>query len=462
MTIRRGSAKRSHLAQGVIFGSALFGAAAVIVGAMPTNSASAQTTEELLKRVEMLEAERVHGGVGGVKFTLSGRVNKMIVYSNEGDTNATGDSRVIHVIDNSNAGSSRFRFLADGKVNDMVSTHGKIEMDLRPNRGNVNQTDDPDDPSVNLLRVRNAFISVKHAKIGKVSLGRISVASIGIASTGDHGTSAGFATTSPMFAEGVTMRRENDGVNKMTVGSVVNGLSLGAFAPGIRYDTPSFGGASAGFSFVDETYQVGISYGGSLGSFEVQVKGGYNFRGDNEEKGNKTDKIAGGLSILHTSGMNFSVGGASDRNPRDGVEKKVTTGQNLKESEYADQFGWRLGLGFKKNLTGAGNSNFSVHYHRSENKPHITDITTMVSAAIQQNWDKSGTNLYVVGSYLTHENNQSNAAKAGKFAEIGDFGIEKTAAAAAVEEEKVVINGVNSLVQYKPVFQVGIGVLQRF
>ena len=126
--------------------SVLLGGVAAIGLAALAPAAQAQSLEELRRqvqvlsqRIEQLEAQqRVGGGAAGggagvvesgedtIRLSLSGQVNRGILYGDNGS-----DSEVFH--DDNDNSSTRIRFIGEGDLNDDITVGTQIEVQMESN-----------------------------------------------------------------------------------------------------------------------------------------------------------------------------------------------------------------------------------------------------------------------------------------------------------------------------------------
>ena len=299
--------------------------------------------DDLLKRIERLEkiigpgekGNAVRNGNDKVRLTLSGQVNRLAVGF------ADGEDFEVRNQDNTTS-STRFRLLGAAKLDDNWSAGTNIEIEVTNNNSLSTLQDQVANPNPEgdlATDVRRAALFVKHKALGQLLIGQFQTASDFSFHNDLSGTFISGYSEVHLIGGG-TVFRLDDGDNNLTtlnISDVTAGVGFdgGSRDDVIRYDTASFGGFKGKASFTSgDEYAFDLGYRSKdLAGFQVAANIAYtNF-------GNSTrDLVSGSASAVHkATGLNATFSYGDD---------------NLDNTAYYGKLGW------KKNLTGLGSSNF--------------------------------------------------------------------------------------------------------
>jgi len=315
------------------------------------------TTEEIIeKAVPPDEKPRVaRSGNDKVKLTVSGQVNRALLFTNDGETND------LFNVDNDNS-STRVRFVGLAKPGGDLTIGSNFEVEFQSNASNdVNQNDKRQASSNNFKR-RKLELYFDHTQFGRLWLGHGDTASNGIAEVDLSGTSLiGYSSIADM-AGGMLFRIDGDvpvfdgngnlvsvkdtPLSTIEIGDNFSNLDGLSRDDRIRYDTPSFAGFKASGSWVtDGRWDVALRYGGEFGGFKAAAGIAY----FDKQEDNLSGIVAGSFSVLHQSGFNLTF--ASGREDRDSDDPNY----------------WYLKLGYKTdNIIPWGETAFGIDYTQSK------------------------------------------------------------------------------------------------
>jgi hypothetical protein len=342
---------------------ALVAAAATVVGGVSAQAADlgGNCCADLEERVAELEATTARKGNRKMSLTVSGQVNKQIVWHDSDATNARR-SDAFSVQDNDSASQSRFRFVGSAKIDADRTAGYVLEIGISENAGvEFSRTD-------TLSRVRQNHVFIRSATFGQLSVGQLSQATDGV-------MDITLANIRQMNQGGVADSARLIGGNI----AAVFPATQGARVQGVRYDTPAFAGftlsaswghSTANFDSVDnahDTWDVALRYVGEFNGIRLAAGIGYR---ETENNGNvgasnsgvtvagtdnaTTDKFwLGSGSIMHVPTGLFVSGGVGSRD-RDST------------AAGADFVNWHGQVGIEKNFFGIGNTTFFGEYGASD------------------------------------------------------------------------------------------------
>jgi len=275
---------------------ALMAAAGILVGGVSMGSAKAadlggDCCADLEERVAELEATTARKGNRKVSLTISGQVNKQIMYM----ADEVG-SRTIAGMDNINS-STRFIFSGNAKITStvtagfemMVEWAGSNRSDLISQRGTdqnnfvVNGAGTPVGIFTNLsgdgtLAVRTANWYLEDKMLGRVTVGRVNIqgpASIIDISGGDVQL---VAWSNPILQGGGLFLAPSGGGARFTntLGNLVNYCYGCSREEGIRYDSASFAGLTFGaFWGEQDRFTIQARYAAEFAGFQIAAGAGY-------------------------------------------------------------------------------------------------------------------------------------------------------------------------------------------
>jgi predicted porin len=323
-------------------------------------------------------AAEVSSGNDDITLTLSGQINRGVLYADDG-----AETAVLNV-DNDNS-STRVRFVGVGRYNEDITVGTVFEVQFESNSSANIKIDGSDPGGVDHFTERKLEIYFDHARYGRIWLGQGDTASNGTSEVDLSGTSViNYSGIQDMaggiqfggFADPIDLTN-NPSIN--TVYSNFDGLSRD---DRIRYDTPNFGGFSLAASYADSRKSdIALRFAGDVGA-GVKLAGAvaYAVNGDIDSQ------VNGSLSVLHSSGFNVTgAAGMRDLQP-DAV------------NPTRDPFFWYAKLGYIWK-GGIGDTAFAIDYAVAEevqpNAAATGDEFTSYGIFVVQKVDKIATELYL-------------------------------------------------------------------
>lgn len=320
-------------------------------------------------------ADNMSTGQSKVKLTIGGQINKALLYADDGKSNR------LMVVDN-DVSSSRFFLAADAPVSKDVSFGAYMEYEFNSNSSaNVSLhggNGDTGQGNTNFVE-RYAYVYVKHATLGKLSLGQLSEAADDAMEQDLSGTGDSGVYSFPADLGGsILFRNASTGATGPAVNTVFSNFD-GGRGDGIRYESPTFMGFTGLVS-----YQSGGGAGASLryankfGPVDMVAGLGYsNYSGLNATV---EDQLGGSVSFLHSSGLNLT--GAMGRN-------NVKPGSGLSNAES-----WYIKAGYIAKIFGAGTTNFGIDFGKTKDLAATGDNAKTYGVGVVQYFESIGASAY--------------------------------------------------------------------
>jgi hypothetical protein len=331
-------------------------ASVVATGAMAADLGG-NCCADLEERVSELEATTARKGNRKMSLTVSGHVNKNMVWH---DSNATDARRSesFSIQDNDSAGQSRFRFVGSAKIDADRTVGYVLEIGISENAGvefSRNGT---------LNRVRQNHVFIQSATLGKLTLGQQSQATDGI-------MDITLANIRQMNQGGTVDSGRLIGAN---IGNVFP-ATQGARVQAVRYDTPVFAGftlsaswghGTANFDAADEehdTWDLALRYAGEFNGIRLAAGIGYR---ETENNGTVFNPIAAANGDVTTD--KFWLGSGSIMHVPTGLFVSGGVGSRDRDRNNAgdDFVHWHGQLGIERNWFGIGNTTFFGEYGASD------------------------------------------------------------------------------------------------
>jgi hypothetical protein len=309
------------------------------------------------------------GGGERIKLAISGQTNRAVNIVDD------GKSTDAYFVDNDNS-ESRVRFVGTARATDDLTLGSTIELTIAPNKaGSVNQNNE-ETGDVFEQRITEATLDSK--RFGKLSLGKGHTASYGSASQDLSRTDVISYAEISDTAGGMLFRQNSDdtltNVRIVDAFRAWNGLSR---KNRVRYDSPKFYGAHLATSAIsDQRYDAALYWGGQ--GYGFKAAGAAAFVYPNED--DSDFQYDGSFSLLHeNTGLNLTLSA--------GLVERDNQGD---AQNYYAKAGWRT------KFFSFGETAFGVDYTRSLNLPTGRDEGYSVGAAAVQQFDKYGTELYLL------------------------------------------------------------------
>jgi predicted porin len=391
---------------------ALVAAAATVVGGVSAQAADlgGNCCADLEERVAELEATTARKGNRKVSLTVSGQVNKAIVWH---DSNSTLAHRSeTFSIQENEASQTRFRFVGSAKIDADRTAGYVLEIGLSENEG-VNFS------TASNNRIRQNHVFIRSASLGQLSLGQQSAATDGIAD---------------ISLSGLTFVNNQNGVlvHSRLVGNRVSSFydANGPRMQAIRYDSPTFAGFTFSASWghaaptaVEATdpdgdsdiWDVALRYVGEFNGVRLAAGIGYRqqqFDSSTAALATTVDDIfLGSASIMHVPTGLYVSGGASERD-----RNTIVRGGDL--------FSWWAQAGIQKNWFGIGNTTVYGEYHVTDSKSPVSTGAAATSFADGSYWGVGFVqNIAAAASdvYISYRNYEADGLTTGNLANSEDI-----------------------------------------
>jgi hypothetical protein len=404
-----GTNKKSRIAVGVAIAGIALGAA------VPATAADlgGDCCADLEERIAELEATTARKGNRKVSLEISGHVNELIQWWDDG------------VEDNVYVGTNesdptRFRFRGKAKITEDWSAGYLLEFGVASQRqGNWNA--DGFGSGGNAVSVRHSAWYLESATFGKVTVGQTSVSNDGITELTLAKTIT-VAKPIEIFAVNGGFRINQDGVanpGTATWGSLTGGTG----APGdghrfniVRYDTPVFAGFTASASWgSDDLWSVALRYAGEHAGFKLAGGIGYAEYSDASRWGpplgdpGEGDELGLSVSVLHVATGLFATFAYGEAERWDGEEYEnwhIQAGIQRKwlplgaTTLYGEYFEGDFGDAGVYNATTGAYTPRTISNGVTTTNVESSDVTVWGLAAVQS-FDAAALDLYI--SYRHYE-----------------------------------------------------------
>lgn len=265
---------------------------------------------DLEERVAELEAITVRKGNRKVSLTISGHINEVVLFWDDGRESN------VYVTSNNNA-ASRFRIVGKAQITPEWAAGYYLEFDtFNSHSGAVNQLDD--EPPGNVVSVRQSNWWLESKQLGRITVGQGSPAT-------DDNTLADAEGAAPAAHADINQLGGGFFLRSST-GALITTTTLGEFTPGldtarrnvVRYDSPTLGGFKIAASVgEDDFWDVGLWWSGKIAEQLTYVGAvGYLENTDGREPiGGRANyrEFKGSASFLHNPSGLFVTGAFTRR-----------------------------------------------------------------------------------------------------------------------------------------------------
>ncbi|MBT4426130.1 MAG: porin [Rhodospirillaceae bacterium] len=320
----------------------------------------------------------VTSGEENTKLAISGHVNRMLFYADDGD-----QARWFHADNDSSA--SRVRFIGLTKMGDNWSAGTTMELQFESN-----STDDLTIDQNTATIASNSFTERKlelwfsNNDLGKIYLGQGSAASDGTMEEDLSGTgvisSSGYSGLGGSLAFRVSgSQGVSTGVTIGDLFSAQNGLNRD---DRIRYDSPTFAGTKLSTSWVDgDEWDLAARYGREFDGTEVALAAGY------WDASPTAQKTGYGMSASAKASFGTSLSASY-------------SSEDIEATARDDEEFWYVKLGHDFEMTSLGGSAISIDYSQTEDQGATGREGTFYSLAAAQSIDRLSAELYaIIGVY---------------------------------------------------------------
>jgi len=314
----------------------------------------------------------VLSGSDKVSLKVSGQVNRLVMFASDGD-----QSRWFQA-DNDES-STRIRFQGSVSLDDGWSAGTNIEVQMESN-STANVTIDQNKSVIgsNSFTERKLEVFFKSKKLGKLSLGQGDTASNGVAEVDLSGTTVIASSDSFALVNSIALvvSGTNGTSSGSTVGDIFNNLDGLSRDDRLRYDTPTFAGATLAASWIDgDEYDVAFRYGRDFDGVEVGLAAAYWDAGPTDQKVG----YGASASILAPFGTNLTG---------------TIAQENLEAAGRDDPTSWYLKLGQKLDVTSLGMTAVSIDFMAAENHGGNGTKGESYGIGVVQKIDALGTEIY--------------------------------------------------------------------
>ena len=319
-------------------------------------------------------AKTVTSGQERIFLSLSGQINRGILYYDDGDT-----SDVLHV-DNDNS-STRVRMVGKGQVTDDVAIGAQIEVQMESNStAAINQMTDNGLGGASFTE-RKLEVFFDSKRLGRLWVGQGDTASNGTSEVDLSGTSViGYSGIADM-AGGLFFQANAPIVAgvKPRINQVFSNLDGLSRDDRIRYDTPKFAGLTASTSHISGGgWDAALRYAADYEKLGIKTAAAIAYA-DGSDINRFDGQVSGSLSLLHRSGLNGTFAA--------GTRSLEVAGRADANFHYGK-------IGYLADLLASGKTAFSIDYMQAEDVAATGDEATSYGMFAVQNLSEFGTQFY--------------------------------------------------------------------
>ncbi len=328
--------------------------------------------EQLEEKTEAtrVDSRTVISGKKGVKLTVSGQVNRGLLYVDNGD-----QDDIFHV-DNDNS-STRVRFVGTGALTEDVTVGSQIEVQFESNSTASIRIDQDGAAGPNNFTERKLELYVDSKRLGRVWLGQGDTASNGTSEVDLSGTSVIAYSGTADMASGIAF--SDDNVLGPRIGQVFSNFDGLSRDDRIRYDTPSFSGFKASVSALEGgAVDVGLRFSGEFSGTKVVAAAAW--ADASSKDSNNFKQYNGSVSVMTPIGISVTAA-LGTRDPDDG------TGD--------DPVFYYGKLGYTFDAVSFGSTSIAVDYQLVDDLNQSGDEGQTYGLFAVQRYDKIGAELYL-------------------------------------------------------------------
>ncbi len=370
----------------------LLSLAAAVLSAGIAVPASAQNLEELRAQINALQVQveklaaqqkaleekeaglaaeesAVTSGGNRVKLTLSGQINRGVLFADNGE-----DSEIFHV-DNDNS-STRLRLIGTGQLTDDISVGTQIEVQFESNSTAAISFHQSGPAGPNNFTERKLELYADSLSLGRLWVGQGDTASNGTSEVDLSGTTVVTYSGIGDMAGGLEFRRDSAGAVGPRITDVFSQMDGLSRDDRLRYDTPSLGGFKASVSSIDGgAWDLAGRFSGDVSG--TKVAGAIAYANASSRQG--FEQYNGSVSVLLPMGINFTAAAGTRDLKRAGDDPVFYYGK----------------LGYTFDATELGSTAVAIDYSKVDDLSVNGDEFTSYGAFLVQNVDKIATELYV-------------------------------------------------------------------
>ena len=309
-------------------------------------------------------AQTVTSGNDKVKLSISGQINRALLYVDNGDRDD-----FFHV-DNDNS-STRLRLLGSAELSDDITVGTQLEAEFLSN----STTDiriDQDSASSASLKERKIEVYADSKALGRLWIGQGSTASDGVSEIDLSGSSVVNYSDVRDMAGGIAFSGGGPRIGQ--VSDNMDGLSRD---DRLRYDTPKLAGFQISLSAIEGgAGDVALRYGAKFGDTKFAAAIAY-ADGSSRDSHDFT-QINGSASLLFGNGISLTAA-AGSRDQDSGQDAEFFYGK----------------VGYIFSASSFGKTAISIDYQQTNDLNQGGDEFTSYGAFLVQNFDRIGTEFYV-------------------------------------------------------------------
>ena len=288
-----------------------------------------------------------------------------------------------------NFSSSRFRFIADSKVNANLKVRGVAEIAMNDNRNSASNARGAAHlgRSGNDLQTRKTELIFTHNQLGRVYMGAGSAGADGVMNINTHGVYSSLPGFMGLIASGHQFKSDKDTLSGASLGGQFADLDFNSRQQRIRYDTPNIGGFMVTMSHNDDqTVEAALRFSGKAGGTKIKAGAGV---AQPTGSGETFEHMLGAqVSMAHNSGIGITMGcGFQKRNAQ-------VTVAGVQEQDN-DRTGCHTQGHFKRKFNSLGASTIVVEYDRKNNMQNYGDVATGIGVNFHQHVTAAALEVWV-------------------------------------------------------------------
>ena len=317
-----------------------------------------------------VDSRTVISGKKGVKLTVSGQVNRGLLYVNNGDKDD-----FFHV-DNDNS-STRVRFIGSGELTDDITVGSQIEVQFESNSTASIRIDQDGSAGPNNFTERKLELFVDSKSLGRLWLGQGDTASNGTSEVDLSGTGVVAYSGIGDMAGGIAF--SDNGVLGPRIGQVFSNFDGLSRDDRIRYDTPSFSGFRASVSAIEGgAADAALRFSGEFSGTKVVAAAAV--ADASSKDSNNFKQYNGSVSVMTPIGI--SVTGALGS-------------RDLDSGTGDDPLFYYGKLGYTFDAVSFGSTSVGIDYEAVDDLNQSGDEAVSYGVFAVQKYDKIGAELYL-------------------------------------------------------------------
>ena len=335
-----------------------------------TEAKEAKSVAEEAKTTVVAPVKKgVTSGQERIKLAISGQVNRAVNMVDDGKNTKA------YFVDN-DVSNSRVRFIGTAKATDDLTIGSRIEVAIAPNESS--EVSQGNEESGDFFDQRWAEVSLDSKRFGKLSLGKGDTASNNSSQVDLSKTDVVLYSSISDIAGGLLFRQKNadDTLTNVSVSDAFRDFDGLSRRTRVRYDTPTFSGFHLATSAVsDQRYDGSLWWGGQGYGFKAAGAAAIAYPNQDD-----TDyQYNGSFSLLHEdTGLNLTCSAGL-----------------LQRDNQGDASNFYTKVGWLTRFFSFGETAFGIDYTRSMNLPTGRDDGFSVGAAVVQQFEDYGTELYL-------------------------------------------------------------------